>query len=937
MTKTTRSQKREIWAATSALCLILSSAPSLANAQSQTTTPTPPSAPASEVVIVRGARPIQESDRAALLIQRASSSLVSVLSADEAGRLADQNIAQALSRVAGIAVERDQGQARYVNLRGQPRRWVNVSIDGLNIVSPEGRDTRFDNIPSAIASQVIVNKAITPDMGGDTVSGNINIRTRSAFDYRSNTLRGDVQIGHVEVGDGREIDASLVGSARLFDGKLGILAQASFYEREMITDNWETDPYLRPGGTLQGATAPSGVDRRAGSETRRWAREFENKPYRLTRGNISGSLRVDYRLTENDLIFGQSVFTQFTDDELRNNYIFRFDQGATNTPATACPLVTAPQTTSGAYDICNGNQPNKGTVFGTQIRANFRSGQTKEYMFTNTIGGDHERDAWKVAWRLNFTETEDGRDASGTPNFISPTDITRRPTVDYDFTDVSNNTVRLFNTVVANGVRSRGPAQTSIDAFPLDFVDIVSTEGGDITSAYTGKIDVTHSMMFGGVEADIKVGLLYTTREKKSRDVQFRATAASVAAAGLAPITYDSIAINDPFLGATPLGYTFRYYSLAATQDLMTELKARGAAVQIDTTGVYYRVNEDITAGYAMATFKPAWGSVVLGARVEQTENTGEAFVTIGGVPRLTSVSSSETAIYPSLHVNYDIDDTQKLRFGLTTGASRPDFDELAPNFAISDTARTISGGNPLAKPERALGYDVYYENYIQPQGYLQVGIFGKYLQDVLFQQAGIFGLDTLDSNGIDRSDYTFTTFRNGGSGYIFGIEVAYNQFAEQLVQSLGGPKWMEGFGVRLSATASESKINIPAIDTAPYRSTSLPGASDLVYNASLVYEKYGLSARLAYQFRTKFLQSVGAYASVNGALVPDGNGDIYWNDTDDLSLSLRYELSERLELTFDAVNLIDSPGRRFADSKLNPIEYETFGARYLAGVRFKF
>ncbi|NJR20470.1 MAG: hypothetical protein HC777_02695 [Hyphomonadaceae bacterium] len=55
------------------------------------------------------------------------------------------------------------------------------------------------------------------------------------------------------------------------------------------------------------------------------------------------------------------------------------------------------------------------------------------------------------------------------------------------------------------------------------------------------------------------------------------------------------------------------------------------------------------------------------------------------------------------------------------------------------------------------------------------------------------------------------------------------------------------------------------------------------------------------------------------------------------MSFSLRYQVNDRYELTFDAVNLLDSPGRRFADGKLNPIEYETFGARYLAGVRFKF
>jgi hypothetical protein len=120
-------------------------------------------------------------------------------------------------------------------------------------------------------------------------------------------------------------------------------------------------------------------------------------------------------------------------------------------------------------------------------------------------------------------------------------------------------------------------------------------------------------------------------------------------------------------------------------------------------------------------------------------------------------------------------------------------------------------------------------------------------------------------------------------------------------------------------------------------RVVDLPGASDLVTNVGLTYEKYGLSARIAYQYRTKWLQSVGGYATVNGALVPDGNGDIYWNNSESLSVSARYQLNDNFELTFDGINLADSPGRRFADSKLYPIEYETFGPRYMIGVRFKY
>ncbi len=136
----------------------------------------------SEVVVI-GSRPIAESEAAALKVQRNSDNLVAVAAADAVGRLPDQNIAQAASRVPGVAVERDQGQARYISLRGAPNYWTTLSFDGITVVSPEGRDARYDSVPSAIASQIVVAKAVTPDMSSETVSGNVNIVTRSAFDF----------------------------------------------------------------------------------------------------------------------------------------------------------------------------------------------------------------------------------------------------------------------------------------------------------------------------------------------------------------------------------------------------------------------------------------------------------------------------------------------------------------------------------------------------------------------------------------------------------------------------------------------------------------------------------------------------------------------------------------------------------------------------------
>ncbi|MCU0881469.1 MAG: TonB-dependent receptor, partial [Hyphomonadaceae bacterium] len=879
----------------------LAAAPAFAQSTPEpATTPTPPS----EVVVVRGARPIAESDRAALIEQRNAVSLVSVLSADEAGRLADQNIAFAVGRLPGVAVERDQGQARYINLRGQPRRWTNISIDGLNIVSPEGRQTRFDNLPSAIASRVTVTKAVTPDMPGDTVSGNVDIRTRTAFDYRGRAIRGGVQFGRVELGGGDEVDANIVVSDRFMNDTLGLLAQASYYEREMVTDNWETDPWLRPGGTLAGATGPSGIDRRPGSETRRWAREHENKLYRLTRGNISGSLRADFRPSDDHEFFAQTVYTQFTDNELRNNYIFRLDNGAANTPTTACPAAPIAVTGgNGANDICNGNTPEFGTVFGARLQSNFRTASIKEYVHASSVGGEHEFGDLEVEWKLNYTIAEDGQGDAAQPFFQSPGDAALRPAVTYDFRDPFGHRVELYRTIVtgtgSSAVRTRGARVTDIEQFAQTFQNIERVDGGSTTEAWTGRVDFEYEMDLFGGETDIGFGLLYTTREKVNDPRIFNATAANLTTAGRAQFSYGDVAIPGGFQGEMPLGYTFRYYSEDRMVAYMDDLIAAGIATRdaAREREAFYAVTEDILAAYVMGETEFDWGNVVYGVRVEQTENTGQGFSPVTGA--VVNAGSDSVELYPSVHVNVDLNDDMKLRFGLTTGASRPDYDQLAPNFSVDDGPGLITGGNPEATAERAIGVDAYWEWYMQPQGYMSVGVFYKSLSDVLFNQSGIFGLDILNSGTVDRSGYTLTTLRNGGEGHIAGIELTWNQFAEDMVKAAGGPEWMEGIGWRFTATLSDSEMTIPRVGTAPSRVAPLSGASDLVYNASLVYEKYGFSARLAYQFRTDWLQSVGGYATVNGTVVPDGNGDVYWYEDDELDFSLRYELTDNIQLTF--------------------------------------
>lgn len=881
-------------------------------------------------IVVQGSRPIAESEAAALEIQRNSPALVSVIASDAVGRLPDQNIAQAISRLPGVGVERDQGQARYVNLRGAPKRWTTLSFDGVNVVSPEGRAARFDSIPSAIAKQIIVRKAVTPDMVGETISGNVDIITRSGFDQNGFHVAGKAGYGLVELGDRREFEGSLVVSDR-FDtgiGEFAVSSSASLYRRGMVTDNFETD------------WESVDQDRRPGFADRIWARETENKLYRLVRKNYALSTRLDWKPAPSHRVFAETIYSAFQDDEQRNNYIVDLDDQQSRTPTgtAACTVNATPAAgTTGYADICTGNTPFKGTVYGIDLNSNFTVRAYKQSVFTNTLGGDHDLDTWRVSWRANYTRSIDDRTQPAQLNYDSPSfgtngaNAANRLTVAYDLTDPQLAKIELYRTIRnANGTFSRGDRVTAIEDFPRSLARLRSLIAADTTDAYTARIDLQHDVdgLFGE-KTTFAAGLRFDDRTKSvdERLLELN-TAAQFSAAGI-PTGYSQIAIPGGFQGAIPLGYTFQYFGRDKILDLVDRAKTVGRYVS--QTANLYDVNERIYSAYGMATVTTGWGNIIGGARIEHIRNRSSAFV--NGNPALPlTVKRDMTLLYPSLHINYDVTPQMKARLSFNTGAARPDYDQLRPNLTFNDANLSISGGNPDAKPEKAMGVDAYVEYYVAPAGFLSFGAYYKRLRDVLFDTSRTFGSDVLNIGGVDRSQYDFSTIDNGGNGSILGIEGAIQQQLDPFVGDLGLPDWMGGFGVQLNATLNRSRAETP-----DGRRVPLPGASDAVYNLGVYYEKYGFSARVQYQNRSRWLDELGDFQVINGVNRGVDGGDFYWAKDDELDASVRYAINRNVELFGNFSNLLGGPGRRYVRDTRYTIERETFGRRYQAGVRVNF
>jgi TonB-dependent receptor len=896
-------------------------------------------------IVVTGRRPIAESEAAALRVQKNSDSLVSVLSSDAVGRLPDQNVAQAVSRLPGVSVQRDQGQARYINLRGAPLNWTTLSFNGINVISPEGRDSRYDSIPAAIAKQVIVHKAVTPDMSGETISGNVDIITRSAFDATGARFSGKLAYGVQGLGPQDEFEGYALVSNRWDTGigDIGVLLSGSYYARGINTDNFETDWEQVP------------QDTRPGNGDRFWARETERKYYRATRRNYSVSGRLDWQPGDANRFYAESIFTTFNDNEQRDNYIFDLDDQQTSTATVAalgrpCPSTapTVPPTgTTGYADICL-NDPFRGTNFGVDINANILIRRFRQSIFTNTLAGDHDfGGGWGLKWRGNYTRSVDDRSAPAQLNFESPNfaNAAQRPTVFYDLTNRDASRVELYRTINTGGQLSRGDRVSSILDFALPLSRVRNLSAKDVTRAYTGRAEIAREFDFLGGESRIRFGAQYDRRRKIARERIVDRTGAQAIAVGL-PGTILPYIGSDTYVGTIAPGYDVRFFDIG---NLLTFGKNLPNSFPFaDVPGNYYNVGEQIRTGYAIYQGKFDWGSVIGGVRFENVRNESRAISSVTTVTNPASTppttvtttlpvaAESETNLwFPSLHVNVDLDETKKLRVGFTSGAARADYDQLRPNLTVNDANLSISGGNPAAKPERAFGVDTYLEWYVRPQGFVSVGVFYKRVEDVLFNTRRTFGSDSLNFGGVDRSGYAFSGIQNGGKGYLYGAEGAFQMQLEPYTQELGLPEWMGGFGVSSNIVLNRSKVTKPAVFNATgallraERKTRLPGTSDLTYNVGLYYEKYGLSLRAQYQRRSDWLDFVA------DTLVDGGDG--YWRADEELDLSARYEVKKGVELLFDLANVLNGPGVRYVSDRRYTIEYEKFGRRYVGGVRFTF
>lgn len=288
--------------------------------------------------------------------QRAANNLVSVLSADALGNFPDTNMSEALQRVPGISIERDQGEGRFVRIRGMAPDYNSVSMNGTRLPSPDNdrRAVALDVVPSDLLQSVEVTKTLTPDMDADSLGGAIEVKSLSAFDRDDTYVNVSAEGSYDQLT--QSINPKLAASySDIFHDNVGVAIAASWYDRDFGSDNVET-------GGKWSFDDPAVLE------------EVEQRDYQINRERIGLGANLDFRPNDNHDLFIRTLYSRFVDTETRNSNEIKWEDGVL--PNSAAPA---------------------------EATRSLKSRQEDQAIISAVAGGESRFDTWTVNYQTSWS------------------------------------------------------------------------------------------------------------------------------------------------------------------------------------------------------------------------------------------------------------------------------------------------------------------------------------------------------------------------------------------------------------------------------------------------------------------------------------------------------------------------------------------------------
>lgn len=793
--------------------------------------------------------------------QRDSNKVSGVVDSDAIGNFADINVAESLRRISGIMVENDQGEGRYVSVRGMNTDLNSMTINGVTTASPEDRrGVILDGVPSDLLQTMTVYKTLTPDLDADTIGGAIDLETITAFSYEDRFIRIKTETSYNELtkdSSNPKLAATFADRWDVSGGELGVALVLSDQTRRIVAENNEA------GGWSQ--NAPND--------------DYELRYYDLERERNGVVLNLDFVSDAGNTYYAHMFHNEYTDTEWRAKWETR--DGLEDNDAVIDGSVFSYANTK--VDTEGKNRTEIRQIDSVQLGAKFE--------FDNRSGLEVEV----------FTSRAE-QDDTQSYNSIFRSGKVNKP-------------------VTYNAADPRKPVVT----FPADFYDPNSFNLKAWESDYSLNTDentgatIDYRYAYSDT-TELQAGLKYSAREKIN---EFNFCAYEpVDDVSLADVQNLTIS---PFLSSR-VGPTPTFDQVKAFRD---KLGAGSYALSDGTTcrnpGTFFEMsgdeeeesipadwatNEDVTSAYVMATSLVGDATWIYGLRYEDTKTTyrgkkfdGDSFA--GNV----AYNNDYSFLAPSVNLKYALADDQLLRVGLFRSLVRPGFSESRAGAFVNTEDNEIAGGNPNLDPTTAWNFDVSYEYYLSEESFFGAGLFYKRIDDSIVE---VVANDSLFRGSVyDIAE----TFSNTDSSTIKGFEASYQTV------------FNNGFLFVINYTYTDGETELPQNAANGARTIPFFKQAKNSANLSLGYNRGPWDIRLATNFRSNYLDSVGGSAL----------DDRYTDNHMQLDLTARYEWSENIMISAEAINLNDRPEYYYFGNRSRLSQYDEYGTTFGAGLRINF
>ncbi|WP_226664633.1 TonB-dependent receptor [Microbulbifer aggregans] len=873
-----------------------------------------PSSFAIEEVYVEGVKSAELNARQA---ERDKSVFSSVITQDDSGNFADQNVAESLQRLPGITLQSSEGEGKFINLRGLGPGFVSVQMNGSEMANSgggpadsESRGFSLDALPADVLQSIEVLKSLTPDMDLNSIGGSVNVTTISALDRGENTIKLRAQGAFQEQSGETSPKLTLQGTNIFADETIGFSYSLSYENR--VTEGYESRAH---DSSLPRYISVAGVD-----ETMLIPFELQNRQENAERERIAGIFDLEYRPNDNSKYYARYSNTVYTDEDVAMREYYRWGQADDDEVVYLDPATN----TFGSAGIDLQHQyfmqesESDTKVFALGGENLFGNNYTLDYELTHSNATQDTPDSRRVQFRVRDI-TALGRTGEDFLNgqIVHPEQLATLAGLEsLTGGNVGANGYLVGEQVQANMLYDNLFMEQSSREDTIDQVSLNLRRDFDM-----GPVNF--------VKTGFKIKNRERNRDKNRisvdpRDKYFYGCDGDEACEDAAR---SSLGYYETFIPDNDL-FDHAFISEAAAEQLIAATRKIGDNYdpeerELESTRNDYDITEDTAAAYVMGEFQVTeTGALIAGVRYEQTDFNSTGYLSIRNdreesadqlesfdiaVP-LDDTSNSYSGFFPSLHYRDELRDDLLLRASLWTSFSRPSFDEarayaqvrdrvefcnfdpaagLEPGKECSDQPADLQGaiaeadytdeykaqnltmssenileiGNPKLDPMTATNFDVSLGWYANENLFIQAAAFYKQIDDFIVEVSGadlnLADLPyTLPVDQVTMFNIPADLQLNNAQTYLNG-EGADVYGLEVTYNQYFTQGLLANFFIQSNFTLLHSEADVG--DSVRADKIRLPEQADVTVNTTLGWENDDFSVRFITNYRSEILKRIGS------------------------------------------------------------------------------